>query len=246
MPLLGMLRKHEVAMLFNLDKVLGKEDIDIVLKELSVNCTACRLSFLHPHNRGLLCRGNPKARIGVLAEAPGDKETEMGQPLVGNSGKEWDRWAKAIGVDTNKECFATNVIQCQPYKVPKDGKQQQEAPDKDEIRACWVPRGLRVLKAMPNLEVVVTLGWVAAKALLGGEPKGKSHEGNWFESSALPGIAVFCMPHPSFILREPSPDKDARVALSMQAFKREYLDTKKCYNLAQEVKARRDACQSED
>lgn len=228
-------------MLFNIDELVGKENIDVALKELNVNCTACRLSLLHPHNRGLLVRGNRLARIGVLAEAPGDKETELGQPLVGNSGKEWDRWAKAIGLDTSKDCFHTNIIQCQPPKVEKEGKMQQEAPDKDEIRACWVPRGLRVLKAMPNLEVVITLGWVAAKGLLGGEPKGKSHEGNWYESDALPGIAIYCMPHPAGILREPSPEKDARVAENMKAFKREYIDSKKCFILSQEVKAKRDA-----
>jgi len=226
------------GLLFNIDE-LCRESIRDVLKQLSVNCQACRLSFLHPHNRGLLTRGNPEAAIGVLAEAPGDKETELGQPLVGNSGREWDRWAKAIGLDTNQHCFHTNVIQCQPGKVEREGKMAQEAPDKDEIKACWVPRGLRVLKAMPNLEVVITLGWVAAKALLGGEPKSKTHEGNWYESTALPGIAVFCLPHPAFILREPTPEKDSKVAEAMKAFKREYLETKKCFILAQEVKAAR-------
>jgi len=225
--------------LFNLDELIVKEDIREVLRELSTNCTACRLSLLHPYNQGLLVRGNPEARIGVLAEAPGDKETETGKPLVGATGQEWDRWAESIGLNTNKDCFHTNVIQCQPPKVMKEDRMSQEAPDKDEIKACWIPRGLRVLKAMPNLEVVVTLGWVAAKAILGGEPKGKSHEGNWFESNALPGIAVFCMTHPSFILREPTPEKDGRVAQCLQAFKREYLDSKKCYQLAQEVKEKR-------
>jgi uracil-DNA glycosylase family 4 len=226
------------SMLFNIDEV-GKEDIKAVLKELSTTCTACRLSFLHPYNRGILVRGNPLAKIGVLAEAPGDKETEQGMPLVGNSGKEWDHWARAIGMDTNIDCFHTNVIQCQPHKVMKEGKMSQEAPDKDEIQACWIPRGLRIIKAMPNLEVVITLGWVAAKAILGSEPKARTHEGNWYESTTLPGIGIFCMPHPAFILREPTPDKDSRVAESMRAFKREYLDSGKCRLLAQEIKEKR-------
>lgn len=228
-------------LLFDLE-LAGKEDIKDVLNTLNTNCTACRLSFLHPYNRGILVRGNPLAKIGVLAEAPGDKETEQGMPLVGNSGKEWDRWAESIGLDTNKDCFHTNVIQCQPDKVLKEEKLQQEPPDKDEIKACWIPRGLRVLKAMPNLEAVITLGWVAAKALLGGEPKSKTHEGNWFESNALPGVAVFCLMHPAFVLREPSPEKDLRVAEYMKSFKREYLEEKKCLYLAQEIKLKRDQC----
>lgn len=228
-------------LLFNIED-LGKESIESAVEAVNVNCTACRLSLLHPHNRGLLVRGKITAKIAVLAEAPGDRETEQGMPLVGNSGKEWDRWAKSIDIDTNKDCFHTNVIQCQPHKYQVDGKMQQEAPDKDEIKACWVPRGLRVIKALPNLEVIITLGWVAAKALLGGEPKQKSHEGNWYETSVIPGIPVFCLPHPAGILRDPSPEKDARVAECMKAFKREYLDSPKCYNLAQEIKNKRSAC----
>lgn len=227
------------GMLFDLDAILGKEDIKGVCKELSSTCHACRLSLIHPYNHGLLVRGNTDARIGVIAEASGDKETEQGKPLVGPTGKEWDRWAKSIGLDSNRDCFHTNVIQCQPQKVLKDDRMSQEAPDKDEIAACWIPRGLRVLKAMPNLEAVICLGWVAAKALLGGEPKGKTHQGNWYESTALPGIAIFCLPHPSFILRDPTPEKDKGVEQALKAFKREYLDNRKCFLLAQQIMEKR-------
>lgn len=231
------------GLLFNIED-LGKEDVKEVLQELTVNCQSCRLSFLHPHNRGMIVRGNPLSRIGVIGEAPGDKETEQGMPLVGNSGKEWNRWAESIGLNNKTDYFATNVIQCQPPKTLKEGKMAQDAPDKDEISACWIPRGLRALKAMPNLEAVITLGWVAAKAILGGEPKGKTHMGNWYESTALPGVPVFCLPHPSFILRDPTPEKDLGVVQCMQAFKREYLDSKKCYALAQEIKEKRTQCLS--
>lgn len=228
------------GMLFSLDSI-GKEEVTSVIKGLSTTCDSCRLSLIHPYNRGLLFRGNPEAKIAVLAEAPGDRETELGQPLVGKSGKEWDRWAREINLDTKNDVFHTNVIQCQPPKAMSEGKMQQMAPDKDEIKACFIPRALRVLKAMPNLECVITLGWVAAKAVLGGEPKSRSHEGQWFESNALPGIAVFCLVHPSFVLRDPTPEKDARVAECMKAFRREFLESDKCVKLAREVKEQRDA-----
>lgn len=228
------------GMLFSLDDI-GKEQVYDVIKELSITCDACRLSLVHPYNRGLLYRGNPLAKIAVLAEAPGDRETELGQPLVGKSGKEWDRWAAGIKLDTKKDVFHTNVIQCQPPKAMSEGKMQQVAPDRDEIKACFIPRALRVLKAMPNLECVITLGWVAAKAILGGEPKSRSHEGQWFESNALPGIAIFCLVHPSFVIRDPTPEKTARVAECMKAFKREFIDSDKCVKLAKAVKESRDA-----
>lgn len=228
--------------LFSMDS-LAQEDVLTVIKQLTSTCGDCRLSLLHPNNRGFLCRGNPNAKIGVLAEAPGDRETELGQPLIGNSGKEWDKWAASIGINTKTMVFHSNVVQCQPPKEKKEGDQRasQIPPDKDEIKACFIPRSLRVFKAMPNLECIITLGWVAAKAILGGEPGSKTHEGKWFESTALPGKAVFCMVHPSFVLRDPSPEKNARVEEALRAFKREYLDSDKCLKLAKEVKEKRDA-----
>src|SRR5208337_4009696 len=157
------------GMLFDIE-ALSMEDIGVVLKELNVNCQACRLSFLHPHNKGLLVRGNPQARIGVLAEAPGDTETELGQPLVGKSGKEWDLWAKAIGLDTNKDCFHTNVIQC------FIGDTLVRAADIKAIyRRFYSGRGIRIvfegdaLTTTPNHPILTCRGWVAANELRKGD-----------------------------------------------------------------------------
>jgi uracil-DNA glycosylase family 4 len=213
-----------------------KEDIKKVLKELSSTCGNCRLSIVHPDNRGIIWRGNPQGRIAVIGEAPGDKETEMGMPLVGNSGKEWERWASRINLDTKNDCFLSNVVQCQPPKKKKDGKLQQRPPEKDELKACFGSRCLRMLRAMPNLEVVITLGWVAAQAILGGEPKARTHEGMWFTTNILPDIPVFCLVHPSYILRDPNPEKSGRVNYCLDAFKREFLDSSKIKDIVNDSK----------
>jgi uracil-DNA glycosylase len=209
-----------------------KEDIRDVLKQVSQTCQACRLGVIfHPNNRGMIWRGNPDAKIAVVGEAPGDNETQQGLPLVGKSGKLWTKWAGYLGLDEKKDCFITNVIQCQPDKTrdSKSGKSSQRPPDQDELNACFGPRCLRCLRAMPNLEIVITLGWVAAKAILGGEPITKTHENKWFKTSILPGVGVFCMVHPSYVLREPNPEKTGRVHNGLNAFKKEYLDLKKIH-----------------
>jgi uracil-DNA glycosylase family 4 len=213
-----------------------KEDVRVVLKDLLRTCSACRLSMIHPENRGLIWRGNPDAKIAVIGEAPGDTETEMGLPLIGPSGKEWERWAKFLQLDTKVDCLLTNVVQCQPAKKKIDGRLQQQSPEKDEITTCFGSRCLRVMKAMPNLEVVMTLGWVAAKALLGGDPKARTHEGGWFYTNILPGVAVFCLVHPAYILRDPSPEKSSKVEHCLRLFKQEYLVSKKVLALAQQAK----------
>lgn len=217
-----------------------KEDIKAVITQLSVTCDRCRLGVVfHPTNRGVIWRGNPDAKIAVIGEAPGDTETEQGLPLIGQSGKLWDKWAWYLGLDPKKDCFITNVVQCQPDKVKdkKKNRMAQRAPDEDELNACFGPRCLRMLRAMPNLEVVWTLGWTAARSILGGEPGSKTHENRWFKTSLLPGVAVFCSVHPAYLLHEPSPDKTGRVRIGLDAFKKEYLELKKVTRIVKEMEA---------
>jgi uracil-DNA glycosylase len=211
------------------DIIEEQEDVNTVIKELSHTCTSCRLSILHPMNKGLIHRGNPLAKIAVIAEAPGDTETERGIPLVGRSGQEFERWMQILKLNPRKDLWISNVISCQPDKIMKEGRMQQDHPKPDEIAACFAPRTMRVLKAMPNLEVVITMGWVAAKALLGGDPGIKTHEGQWFESSLLPGRAIFCLVHPAYVLRQKdnNPDAAGPTERCLDYFKYEYLDGNK-------------------
>jgi uracil-DNA glycosylase family 4 len=206
-----------------------QEDVDKVIRELSHTCSSCRLSLIHPLNKGLVHRGNPHAKIAVIAEAPGDTETQRAVPLVGRSGQEFQRWMKYIDLDTRKDLWISNIINCQPEKSIKEGRSSQDSPKPDEITACFGPRTMRVLQAMPNLEVVITMGWVAAKALLGGDPGIKTHEGQWFESSLLPGIAVFCLEHPAYVLRQKdnNPEAAKPTERCLDYFKYEYLDENK-------------------
>ena len=238
------------------EDTFAKEDPVEVMKELCVNCTSCRLAQLHPVNRGMIYRGNLNAKIAIVGIAPGDTETEKGAALIGASGKLLEQWMKYIGVNTRNDTgnvFITNIVQCQPPKKKINGRMKQRDPDRDELGACFGPRCLRVLRAMPNLEVVITLGWLTAKAFLGTTddkviPKTKTHEGQWFESSLLPGIAIFCLSHPAELIYAASRDnKDAasdekKMAIQhcLDYFKREYLQTGKVKGLAKVARERRE------
>lgn len=211
-----------------------KEDIVAVITSLKHTCKDCRLGIFHPKNPGLVAKGNPLAKIAVVSEAPGDKEMEEGLPLVGKSGRMWDKWAQFAGIDVMRDCYTTNVIQCRPplEKKEEDGRAAQRAPKPDEIDACFDNRALRILRAMPNLEVIITLGWVAAEAILGKNSEGvgptsKSHENRWFGTSILPGVGVFCMVHPSYLLREPTQAKSEKVKSGLTKFRNEYLSLRK-------------------
>jgi len=57
--------------------------------------------------------GPTNARILLLAEAPGEREVERGQPLVGPSGHELRRMLNTVGVDLN-DCRKVNVFSYRP------------------------------------------------------------------------------------------------------------------------------------
>lgn len=236
------------------EELFEAEDVLTVIKDLSHPCFDCRLGHCQkkPGGRGLIWRGNPKARIALVSTMPGPQEVELGQPLVGASGKESDTWFKYLQIDTNKDTLVINVVQCKPPDVEKagdNGKKEtsQREPEIDEMAACFPGRCLRLLKAMPNLEVVVTLGWTAAKCLLGGTPGEPSHMGHWYVSSLLPGKAIFCLPHPAALLREKNKHKkedkevsDAylqkkyKIIHALDKLRRAYIDSDKITQLAKE------------
>lgn len=228
------------------EETIEKEDPKQVMSELCINCTTCRLGLLHPANRGMIYRGNLDAKIVIIGIAPGATETEKGAAMIGASGKLMEQWMKYIGINTRTQVFITNLVQCMPDSKEIKGKLKQRDPDKSEIDACFGPRCLRVVRAMPNLEVVITLGWLAAKAFLGTKndtdiPKTKTHEGQWFESSLLPGVAIFCLSHPAEILYSDSPNKKMIIQNCLDCFKREYLDKNKITELATKAKELRES-----
>ncbi len=222
-----------------------KEDPKKVMQELCINCQDCRLGQLHPANRGMIYRGNLDAKIAVIGIAPGVTETEKGTAMIGASGKLFEQWMKYINVDTKTQIFVTNLVQCMPPQKEIKGKLKQRDPNLDEINACFGPRCLRVLRAMPNLEVVITLGWQPAKLFLGTKsgtdiPKTKTHEGQWFESTLLPGVAIFCLSHPAELLYNDSDNKKMTIQNLLDCFRREYLNSKKVVKLAKQAMDNRD------
>ena len=71
--------------------------------------------------------GNPKARLMLIGEAPGEDEDRQGLPFVGKSGKLLDQMLKCIGLDRTS-VYITNIM---PWRPPGNRK-----PNPNEIQAC--------------------------------------------------------------------------------------------------------------
>lgn len=139
--------------------------------------------------------GNPGARLMLIGEAPGADEDRQGKPFVGVSGKLLDRMLAAIGIDRTT-AYITNVL---PWRPPGN-----RPPTSDEIASClpFVERHIELV----DPAILVLVGAIAAKSLLGRSEGITRLRGRWFDYSSIglahpiPAIATF---HPAYLLRSP-------------------------------------------
>jgi len=196
------------------------------IRDISKTCRSCRLGqTTDKHNNGFCYAGPVTAKIALLGDMPQVEGTVLSKriPIAGDFLRELGGWLHVLHM-TLADVMVLNAVQCKTNKSKaKDAELRQ--PFNEELDACFPDRALRVLRAMPDLDVVITLGWTAAAALLGRhpEPRVKSHEGAWFGTDYLPGVAVFCLAHP----REYGADVDARtrgrLRQHLEFFESEYL-----------------------
>lgn len=138
--------------------------------------------------------GNPEADVMFIGEAPGRDEDLQGLPFVGRAGQLLDRMLAAIGLD-RESAYITNMIFWRPPG--------NRTPAPHEIELCRPFIERHVALAAPK--VVVLLGNVAAKSLLGTEKGILSLRGSWMEYTAG-GVSIPAMPtlHPAYLLRNPA------------------------------------------
>jgi uracil-DNA glycosylase family 4 len=100
------------------------------LATMACACTRCSLGKA-ARKSGLpsvLSKGNPDAKVLILAEAPGRDELAARIPLVGPSGRVWHDLLSAANIDDHK-LYHTNALLC---KVDKTDTKRLD----DQLKAC--------------------------------------------------------------------------------------------------------------
>jgi uracil-DNA glycosylase family 4 len=203
-------------------------DVKQVIQSLKPHCTNCRLGFLssNKNSKGIFGQGDPMAKIAVLADYPYPIDILMNKFLEGGGGAEWQRWILASGLK-QKDLYYLYVTQCRTPEVFIKEQKLYRPPLQDEIQKCFSPRALQVLQSMPNLEVVIALGNIAARALIGRDVTKKSSEGIWFGTDLLPNVAVYCLPHPRDVEVSDTANQRGRAVQLLEFFQNEYLQEDK-------------------
>jgi uracil-DNA glycosylase len=167
------------------------------LTELRAAACGCRGCGLYRDaTRTVFGAGPPDARIVMVGEQPGDQEDRRGHPFVGPAGRLLDRALSEAGVERD-EVYLTNAVK--HFKFEQRGKRRiHQRPSGSEITACsaWLTAELSAVRPT----VVVCLGAVAAKAILGNDFKVTQHRGEIIASTPYRVLATV---HPSAILRSP-------------------------------------------
>ena len=173
------------------------------MQQLASACAACRRCGLADGRLQVVVgRGNPRARLLLIGEAPGAQEDLEGLPFVGRSGQLLDRLLQSAGIDSNRDTYICNVVKCRP---PDNRK-----PSAAELAACrpWLEQQIALLDA----PLVLLVGATALQGVLGIKGGITSLRGQW-----RPWQGRWLMPilHPSYLLRNPSERPGSPKALTL-------------------------------
>jgi uracil-DNA glycosylase len=180
----------DAAALAARDAARGADDLDalrVVLERFdgcALKATAKSLCFY---------RGNPKARLMIVGEAPGRDEDLQGKPFVGRAGQLLDKMLAAIGL-VEDDVHITNVV----YWRPPGNR----TPTPQEVQVCrpFLERQIELVAP----DILMIMGGSAANALLDMEGGIMRQRGRWREFAVV-GRMVPAMPtlHPAYLLRTP-------------------------------------------
>ena len=126
----------------------------------------------------------------LIGEGPGADEDMQGEPFVGRAGKLMNMALAGIGLK-REEIYIANIVKCRP-----PGNRN---PEPDEAEACMDYLKSQINLVKPN--IIVLLGSVALKNILGKEYGITSSRGKWVEKEGILYMPTF---HPAALLRDES------------------------------------------
>lgn len=158
-------------------------------EDLKQECNKCQKCKLYKTRTNVVVGvGNQNADLMFIGEGPGADEDKMGIPFVGKAGKLMNMAFQALEINRD-EVYIANIVKCRPPN--------NRNPEPDEVQACLDYLRNQVILVKPK--IIVLLGNVALKNILGQEYGITSARGKWVEKNGILYMPTF---HPAALLRD--------------------------------------------
>jgi len=190
---------EQTKALFGDELFVQDEKLDIVMEDGSVGpkslseyhlqiseCMKCGLG--EKRDKFVFGVGDPNANLLLIGEAPGEQEDLHGEPFVGRAGKLLDKILTAIDRSRDKDVYICNVLKCRPPN--------NRDPLPSEVEQCESYIHMQIKLIQPKL--IVALGRVAGKTLLGLDVQLKEMRNETYEYEGIPLRVTY---HPAALLR---------------------------------------------
>lgn len=165
-----------------------------------MRCEACELC--QRRNSVVWGEGSLDANVMFIGEGPGRDEDLEGRPFVGRSGRLLTDIIEKGMKTPRGDVYIANVVKCRP-----PGNRD---PKPDEVAACsrYLTRQIEVISP----RVIVAVGNVAGRALLGLDATASGLRGRWRDCHGIPMRVIY---HPSYLLRQRRGENDRTEADKM-------------------------------
>lgn len=168
-------------------------------------CTKCRLH--QSRTNVVFGEGNPQSPVIFIGEGPGEVEDQTGRPFVGPAGQKLTEILESVGI-ARESVYIANMVKC---RTPGN-----RTPQKDEIATCWPYLEAQIRHIKPR--IIAALGNVPVQYLLKTTEGITNLRGRFFPWQD--GIEIYCMFHPSYLLRNPSKEPGSPKHLTWQDIKK--------------------------
>lgn len=158
-------------------------------EELENECYKCKKCKLCNNRHNVVIgTGNKNAKVMFIGEGPGADEDIQGIPFVGKAGKLMDKALEGVGIK-REEIYIANIVKCRPPN--------NRNPEYEEADICreYLDSQIKLV----NPKIIVLLGSVALKNILGKEYGITASRGKWFEKDGIKYMPTF---HPAALLRD--------------------------------------------
>ncbi len=156
------------------------------LEEAIKGCNKCKL--YKTRQNIVFGVGNRNADTMFIGEGPGADEDRQGEPFVGRAGKLMNMAFQAVGLK-REEVYIANIVKCRPPS--------NRNPEEDEATVCINYLRNQVMLVKPK--IIVLLGSVALKNILGKEYGITTARGKWIEKKEIKYMPTW---HPAALLRD--------------------------------------------